>query len=163
MHDWTRLDDGIYHDFYLSWVAAISAGLNQGKLPSDYYALVERHTMDVAEWERGVPDGEFPARPPVHDQPGIFDLNEIPPSTPIKDRCEELAYWRKVRSVTVRSSEDNVAVAVVEVVTPAIKRVPVARQRFLGQMARAMYRGIHLLLVDPFVRCEEKRSLAGDL
>ena len=163
MHDWTRVDDGLFHDFYLSWVLAISSGLNHGRLPRDFYALVERHPMDVDSWERGVPDGELPGRPPVPDHAHVIRLEEVPPATPIRDGCQELAYWRNARSITVRSAEDDLAVAVVEVVTPAVKWVPVARRRFIDQMGRAVFRGIHLLIVDPFADREGQENTIADL
>jgi hypothetical protein len=163
MHDWTRVNDAIYHDFYLSWVSGISDGLNRGLLPPDYYALIERHSMDVAEWERGIPDGEFPARPPAPEHPNLLFLSEVPPSTPTHDQCEALAYWRNARSITVRSAEDHLAVAVIELITPAVRRVPVARQRFLQQMSQALYRGIHLLVIDPFVDPGSPEHVPSDL
>jgi hypothetical protein len=39
VHDWTRVSDGIFHSFHLSWTDEIMAALNAGLLPSDYYAL----------------------------------------------------------------------------------------------------------------------------
>jgi hypothetical protein len=43
VHDWTRVDAGIFHAFHQQWIIAISNALNTGILPEDYYALPEQH------------------------------------------------------------------------------------------------------------------------
>src|SRR5437660_8812972 len=43
VHDWTRVDAGIFHAFHQAWNIAISTALNDGILPRDYYALPEQH------------------------------------------------------------------------------------------------------------------------
>src|SRR4051794_18372036 len=42
IHDWTRVEAGIFHDFHLGWIAEIRRVLNHGLLPPDYYALAEQ-------------------------------------------------------------------------------------------------------------------------
>lgn len=42
IHDWTRVDAGIFHAFHHEWVSAISRALNQGILPGEHYALPEQ-------------------------------------------------------------------------------------------------------------------------
>jgi hypothetical protein len=44
VHDWTRVDAGIFHDFHLSWSAEIKRALNGGLLPPNLYALAEQTT-----------------------------------------------------------------------------------------------------------------------
>jgi hypothetical protein len=41
MHDWTRVEAGIYHDFHLGWISELGRHLNRG-LPRGFYALIER-------------------------------------------------------------------------------------------------------------------------
>jgi Protein of unknown function (DUF4058) len=43
VHDWTLVDDGIFHHFHVTWVPEISIALNAGLLPQGYYALAEQH------------------------------------------------------------------------------------------------------------------------
>ncbi len=31
MHDWTRVDAGIYHDFHHEWISEIKRALNRGR------------------------------------------------------------------------------------------------------------------------------------
>ena len=43
IHDWTRVDAGIFHDFHNAWLTEIRNVLNNGALPEGYYALTEQH------------------------------------------------------------------------------------------------------------------------
>jgi hypothetical protein len=42
IHDWTRVDAGIFHAFHHDWITEISRALNCGLLPAAYYALPEQ-------------------------------------------------------------------------------------------------------------------------
>ena len=42
IHDWTRVDAGIFHHFHQRWIGAICDVLNDRLLPEDYYALGEQ-------------------------------------------------------------------------------------------------------------------------
>jgi hypothetical protein len=42
VHDWTRVDAGTFHAFHTAWITHLSETLNNGLLPSDYYALTEQ-------------------------------------------------------------------------------------------------------------------------
>jgi hypothetical protein len=42
VHDWTRVDAGIFHHFHHGWIEEIARALNRGLLPSDHYALAEQ-------------------------------------------------------------------------------------------------------------------------
>ena len=44
IHDWTKVDAGIFHDFHHAWIEQIKRLLNGGVLPPDHYALAEQHT-----------------------------------------------------------------------------------------------------------------------
>src|SRR5271169_6642212 len=60
IHDWTRVDAGIFHAFHHGWIEELARALNRGVLPSDYYALPEQHaagfgpdvlTLQGAGWD----------------------------------------------------------------------------------------------------------------
>jgi hypothetical protein len=42
MHDWTKVEAGIFHAFHHEWISEISRALNRGLLPDTYYALPEQ-------------------------------------------------------------------------------------------------------------------------
>ena len=44
MHDWSRVESGLYHHFHQYWAVAICDVLNGGLLPSGFSALIERHS-----------------------------------------------------------------------------------------------------------------------
>jgi hypothetical protein len=43
VHDWTRVEAGIFHHFHNEWMPAICNTLNDGLLPEGFYALIEQH------------------------------------------------------------------------------------------------------------------------
>src|SRR5258708_34933887 len=42
MHDWKKVEAGIFHAFHHEWISELSRALNRSLLPSDYYALPEQ-------------------------------------------------------------------------------------------------------------------------
>jgi hypothetical protein len=42
IHDWERVEAGIYHAFHHWWISEISNELNRGLLPKSLYALPEQ-------------------------------------------------------------------------------------------------------------------------
>jgi hypothetical protein len=48
VHDWTRVDAGIFHHFHHDWITEIARALNRGILPPDYYALAEQHAAGLS-------------------------------------------------------------------------------------------------------------------
>jgi hypothetical protein len=47
IHDWTRVDANLFHDFHQTWTVAIRNALNGGILPRGYAALVEQHAAGL--------------------------------------------------------------------------------------------------------------------
>lgn len=45
MHDWSRVEPTIYHDFHQQWSVAICNALNAGLLPPGLSALIEQHAV----------------------------------------------------------------------------------------------------------------------
>src|ERR1700751_1643016 len=42
IHDWTRVDAGLFHDFHQDWTIELRRALNAGRLPPGYVALVDQ-------------------------------------------------------------------------------------------------------------------------
>lgn len=40
IHDWTQVDQSVFHHFHVMWTLAIADELNRGRLPRDHYALL---------------------------------------------------------------------------------------------------------------------------
>ena len=69
IHDWTRVDAGLFHAFHQSWIIKLCDSLNDNRLPADYLALPEQSirgpildvlTLELAPGE-GEPDSSRPA------------------------------------------------------------------------------------------------------
>src|ERR1017187_6841947 len=43
VHDWTRVEAGIFHAFHHDWITELARALNRGILPEAFYALPEQH------------------------------------------------------------------------------------------------------------------------
>jgi hypothetical protein len=46
VHDWSRVDANLFHDFHQAWTMSIRNALNSGLLPAGYSALVEQHAAE---------------------------------------------------------------------------------------------------------------------
>src|SRR5207245_10464046 len=42
IHDWTRVDAGLFHDFHQDWTIELRRALNAGRLPPGYVALADQ-------------------------------------------------------------------------------------------------------------------------
>src|SRR5205807_44997 len=82
VHDWTRVEAGIFHDFHTAWVAELRTALNEGVLPEGYYALAEQHTgqgiADVLTLHASPASSE--RLPPPSPSTGGTAVAEAPPT-----------------------------------------------------------------------------------
>ncbi len=144
MHDWTRVDAGICHEFHGAWIYAIRRALNGGLLPPGYYARAEPtvRTMgpDVLTLESP------PTTPPGSVEPGGGAATRV--------RFRAAAGPRppgfRRRRVGIRHSSGDRLVAVVELVSPGNKSSRSAVRAFVGKLVRVVDEGIHALVIDPF-------------
>lgn len=120
MHDWSRVEAGVYHNFRFLWVAAIIDRLNAGLLPQGMIAMAEQ-----------VMGGPEP------------DVTEF--VIPV----ETERYASKANRVVVRHSLGKV-VAVVELVSPGNKDSRHALRSFVEKTVGLLYDNINLLIIDPF-------------
>lgn len=151
MHDWTRVNAGIFHDFHNEWNSAIKKRLNNGLLPKDYYALTEQpvgpYVPDVIALQKPVLNGFLPDAGPG----GGVLLAEAPPRVRFRDEALELdPYAHKAKQVTIRHTSEHEIVAVIEIVSPGNKDSNFKFQSFVEKAAAMIWQGIHLLVIDPF-------------
>ena len=128
IHDWQRVDAGVFHDFHIAWIASLSQALNQGILPADYYALAEQRRDTVS--------AEGPAQP-------LYGHGLMP-------GAENDHYAHKQRNIVVRCVRGDRAVAFVEVVSSADKSSAALLDLLLERARRALRRGVQFLLIDPY-------------
>ncbi|MEZ6142908.1 MAG: DUF4058 family protein [Zavarzinella sp.] len=144
MHDWTRVEAGIYHDFHLEWISSIKQALNRGLLPSDYYALAEQIAVGFG--------------------PDVLTLQEVdeedPPSTggtllQMKPRTRFFAEEipddkRRTSRISVRHVSGDRVIAVIEIVSPGNKSSRNSFEDFVDKAITLLQKRVHLLLLDPF-------------
>ncbi len=88
MHDWRKVEAGIFHAFHHRWISELSDFLNGGALPSDYYALPEQVAAGFG------PDVQLPDMP-LYLEPDVYILLPL-------ERTYHTAYmampqrWRRV-------------------------------------------------------------------
>jgi hypothetical protein len=158
IHDWTRVDAGIFHHFHQRWVVAITDVLNQRLLPGDYYALAEQQG---AGFEPDVltlkstrsPEQDDMTEPPVARPPddargnGSAVLVAQPRVRTVAETDLEF-YRRKQSVVAVRHVSGDHLVAIVEVVSKGNKSGRKAFEDFLRKAAEFLSHRIHLLILD---------------
>jgi hypothetical protein len=147
IHDWTRVDAGLFHHFHQRWTASLCDALNSGALPPRYYALAEQVVSGP------IPDVLTLRQTPVtgtrDDSPLGLAVVTSPPQTRFVRRAEGDRYARKANRVTVRHRHGQI-VAVLEIVSPGNKNSRTALHAFVAKMTELLDQGIHLLIVDLF-------------
>lgn len=150
IHDWTRVGAGTFHAFHVGWVSEIQKHLNDGVLPSDYYAQAEQIvgpmgpdvlTLQSAERE----NGDVAA-----DGSGGIAVATAPPRTRFVASTEMDEYAAKRRTVVIRHSSGDRVVALLEIVSPGNKSNRHAFRSFVDKAIECLDRGYHLLIVDLF-------------
>jgi hypothetical protein len=147
IHDWTRVDAGLFHAFHHNWISTLSRALNAGVLPSDYYALPEQPIRGP------IPDVLTLELSPRRDQPnGIsrgLAVAAMPPRTRLVSHAEKRIYVRKAGRIAVRHRHGQI-VAIVEIVSPGNKGSTSALSAFVEKTADLIMQDVHLLVIDLF-------------
>lgn len=147
IHDWTRVDAGLFHAFHHDWISNLSRALNNGVLPADYFALPEQSIQgpvpDVLTLKLSSGSDE-----PDRTSSGLA-VAVTPPQTRVVRHAEERVYVRKADRITVRHRHGHV-VAVVEIVSPGNKASAGALRTFVQKTSDLIMQGIHLLVIDLF-------------
>lgn len=154
IHDWTRVDAGIFHAFHHGWIEELSRALNRGLLPGDYYALPEQHAAgfgpDVLTLQGANGNGD--AAEETHDVPSAGGVGVRLASPKLRPTAEtDMAFYRrKQKSVTIRHVSGDRVVAMIEIVSPGNKAARNPLRAFVRKAAELLDNGIHLLIVDLF-------------
>lgn len=147
IHDWTRVQSGLFHHFHQDWSIEIARALNRGRLTKGYYALVEQKVdgpepdvIAVEMKKRGV------AKPF-----GSATATMAPPATKLTVRTPSDAarYAQKANRISIRHPLGEV-VAVIEIVSPGNKGSRNSMRSFVEKAVAFLRNGIHLLIVDLF-------------
>ncbi len=148
MHDWTRVDAGLYHAFHQGWTVAITNALNGGLLPRDHYALVDQHAGGVIpdvltlQLQQDDDSGDSQAS-------GGTAVAVAPPRTQHVHRWEADIYAQRANRIAIRHRHGEV-VAVIELISPGNKRSKGEFDLLIRKSADLLKAGVNLLIVDPF-------------
>jgi hypothetical protein len=151
MHDWTRVEVGIYHAFHHGWISAISDVLNTGVLPGDYYALPEQQAAGFGPDVLTLQGASSEGGNGIEASPGgTATLVQARPQTRFTAETDAEFYRRKKSSIVVRHVSGDRIVAMLEIVSPGNKSGEHAFRAFMDKACSLLERRIHLLIVDPF-------------
>ena len=128
IHDWTRVDAGLFHAFHQSWIVKLCDALNRGLLPPDYFALPERSIS-----------GPVP------------EVATFGPSVDAADVvvAEAALYVKMADRVAVRDKLRQI-VAAIEIVSPGNKASHAELRAFVERVSRLVRHGNALLVIDLF-------------
>ena len=148
IHDWTRFDPGIFHDFHHAWVEEIKPALNRGPLPADYYALAQ---LIASHLGPDVLTLRKPSQaPPPAPSGGAIALAADPPKVRFHSKAESEIYAAKAKSVVIMHRSKHQVIALVEIVSPGNKASERDLKAFVQKARDALAAGVHLLIVDLF-------------
>lgn len=149
IHNWTRVDAGLFHHFHQEWTVTLCNALNAGGLPPEYFALVEQRVRGP------IPDVlTLKLEPgPAETEPGngtvAVAVAAAPPRTRVVRRSAAEIYADKANRITVRHRHGDL-VAVVEIVSPGNKGSHGEFNSFIAKSLNFIREGIHLLIIDLF-------------
>ena len=147
IHDWTRVDAGLFHHFHQDWTVELCRSLNAGRLPAGYIALVDQQTGGP------IPDVLTLNRKPEStgqgDPVGGLAVATAPPQARFVVEAEEDTYARRANRICIHHRHGQV-VAIIEIVSPGNKSSWNALRAFVRKASDLIWQGIHLLVVDLF-------------
>lgn len=149
LHDWTRVEAGIYHDFHFSWIGAIKAQLNTGLLPSGYYASAEQIVRPVEAdiltlaTSPSISNGE-------KGRGGVAVAEVVPRvSRQLALQYRNTARPRQ-RSIAIRHVTGHRLVAVIEIASPSSKDRAKTVNAFVQKVVNLLRAEVHFLVADVF-------------
>lgn len=145
IHDWTRVDSGLFHAFHQGWIVNLSAALNNGRLPAGYFALPEQHIKPVVPEVLALhlsPDADS-----TDGLSGGTALLSAPPKTRLMRQSVDDIYAEKADRIAVRHRYGHI-VAVIEIVSPGNKASKSQFKAFVEKSAELIRQGVNLLVID---------------
>jgi hypothetical protein len=147
IHDWTRVDAGLFHHFHERWIAALCDALNGGVLPDGFVALADQVTSGP------IPDVLTLHRAPLtsrENRPAAgLAVATHPPRARIVVESEEDVYARRANRIRIQHRHGEV-VSMIEIVSPGNKNSRTALRAFVRKTSDLIWRGVNLMVVDLF-------------
>ena len=150
IHDWSRLEAGLFRDFHNSWYGRLRDAMNETLLPEEYYALIEQTAGDMitdvlalhAPSQNGHPSTE------PYGSTSSIAVATMPPKVRTKVALPRDYTVPVDKQLTIRHVSGDRVVAIIEIVSRGNKSSSEEIQRFVVKAAEAIRQGIHLLVID---------------
>jgi len=148
IHDWTRVDAGLFHHFHQRWVGTLCDALNNGVLPEGVFALVDQRTAGIVPGVLSLASGPQPGP----GRPGARrggTTAPVPRTRFVSRATNETVYAARANRIAVHHTLGEV-IAVIEIVSPGNKSSRHALRSFVSKSVELLQAEIHLLVVDLF-------------
>lgn len=148
VHDWTRVSAGTFHSFHTAWITHLYEALNDGVLPSVYYAMAEQVAGDVSPDVLALhaqSNGNGSGSPALGDTGTVL---VAPPKVSRTAETEIDQYLQKQNHITIRHTSNDRVVALLEIVSAGNKSGQQHFRKYLDKSLAALAHGHHLLIVD---------------
>jgi hypothetical protein len=152
VHDWTLVQPGIFHDFYVAWLAEVRSTLNEGLLPAGFYALAEQHAGNTIADVLTLHVGPTPTPEPFDPLPEPAGGTLLTVALPRVRRRQTVQPMerRRRRTIAIRHVSRHQLIAMIEIVSPANKDRVEHLDDFSAKVASALASGVHVLVLDLF-------------
>src|SRR5688572_14427129 len=124
IHDWTKVDAGIFHDFHQAWITELRNTLNGGILPPAYYALADQITRpygpDVLTLQANGSNGSAGSGLPGTGSTVLAVLDK-PPQVRLVQQSDLDLYAKKADRIAIRHTSDDKIIAIIELLSPGNK------------------------------------------
>ena len=147
IHDWSRVDAGIFHHFHQGWTSEIANALNGGDLPDDYFALAEQVVSGPIPDVVTLQQRAHPTDVARHN--GGIAVAEAPPQARFVREANLDPYVARANRIRIQHRLGRV-VAIIEIVSPGNKSSQNALRAFVQKAEDLLRDGINLLIVDLF-------------
>src|SRR5262245_39710927 len=156
VHDWTRVDAGIFHDFHTMWRVSLRKALKR-VLPPGYYALTEQKAvgygpdvLTLGKSQSPTSNGSSNGPVQTNGTEGGIHVATAPPKVLISRSSDIPRNEYKRRWIAVRHVSGDRVVAILEVVSPGNKWSDEALRAFTAKAAEFLEHGIHVSVIDVF-------------
>jgi hypothetical protein len=147
VHDWSKVEPNLFHDFHQTWTIAIRNALNAGILPKDYSALADQRSGGM------IPDVLTVERPAngKHGKDPTRGGNVLVgrPKTRFAFQATKSLLAESANRILIHHPLGEI-VCVIEIVSPGNKNGKAAFDKFVDKSVRLLQNGIHLVVVDLF-------------
>jgi Protein of unknown function (DUF4058) len=157
VHDWTRVDAGIFHDFHTMWLVSLRNALKR-ILPPAYYAMTEQKALGygpdvltIGRSQSPTTNGSDNGPAETNGYDGGIHVATAPPKVLISRSSDVPRNEYKRRWIAVRHVSGDRVVAILEVVSPGNKWSEEALRAFTAKAAEFLEHGItHVSVIDLF-------------